>query len=70
MIDETAAAPLPSEWPELDDPELLGGIIDIIVAEGGVDREAVTPVATLETLGIASMDVMMILMGIEETLDV
>jgi acyl carrier protein len=68
MAEETLPPP-PTEWPELDDPAFLETILDIIASEGAVDRDAVVPTATLETLGIASMDVMMILMGGEEKLD-
>lgn len=62
--------PTPTDWPTFDDPTLLETIIDIIAAEGSVDREAIQPTATLGTLGLASMDVMMILMGVEEKLDI
>jgi acyl carrier protein len=41
-------------------------IVDIIAREGAVERELVKPDATLESLGIKSMDVVMILVGIEE----
>lgn len=60
--------PLPQEWPELNDPVMLDKIIDVIAAEGKVDRALITPTATLDTLGLASMDVVMILMGLEDVL--
>ncbi len=41
-------------------------IVSIIAREGAVERERVTPEATLESLGIKSMDIVMILVGIEE----
>ena len=41
-------------------------IVDIIAREGGVERGMVIPDATLKSLGIKSMDVVMILVGIEE----
>lgn len=63
---ETSAAP--TTWPAFEDPTQLERIIDIIAEEGKVDREKITPDATLETLGIESMDVVMILMGVEEKL--
>ena len=68
MSDENTT-PLPTSWPDFDEPEKLERIIDIIAEEGEVDRDKITPEATLETLGIESMDVVMILMGIEDKLD-
>ncbi len=69
MAEETLPPP-PTEWPELDDPTILETILEIIATEGAVERDVIVPTATLDTLGIASMDVMMILMGVEEKLDV
>lgn len=70
MTDHATPSPLPTDWPELTDPALLEKIIDIIAKEGPIDRGLITPEATLESLGLASMDVVSILMGIEEQLDV
>ena len=58
------------EWPELSSPGRLQQIIDIIIEEGMVDPSKVTPDATLESMGMESMDVVMILMGVEEKLDI
>lgn len=41
-------------------------LLDIIAKEGMVDRAKLTPDATLETLGFASYDIVMMLMAIEE----
>jgi len=41
-------------------------ILDVIVSEGKIDRTKVTPEATLESLEVQSMDVVMILMAIEQ----
>lgn len=60
----------PTTWPQLEDPTLLDRIIDIVAEEGGIERASIVPEATLDTLGIASMEVVMILMGIEEKLNV
>ena len=49
---------------------LRSALIDIIAEDGAVDRALITPEATLETLGLASMDVVMILMGAEEKLNI
>jgi acyl carrier protein len=52
-----------------DDPDIGAKVMDIIAHEGAVDRARVTPDATLETLEIKSMDIVMILNGIEEEFD-
>jgi acyl carrier protein len=62
--------PTPTVWPALKTPDRLERIIDIIAEDGAIDRELITPEATLETLGLASMDVVMILMGAEEKLNI
>ncbi len=69
MSSEADIAPPPTTWPELPDPSMLEKIIEVIAREGKVDRSRITPEATLETLGIESMDVVMILMGLEDVLD-
>ncbi len=69
MTDHAAPSAPPTGWPELANPQLLEKIIDIISKEGPVDRGLITPEATLESLGLASMDVVTILMGIEDQLD-
>ncbi len=69
MAEEGARGPLPTKWPELDDPEMIDKIIDVVVEEGKVERDKVTPEATLQTLGLESIEVVMILMGLEEKFD-
>lgn len=49
-----------------DRAELAERILDIIVAEGKFDRSRITPDATLESLDVQSIDIVMILMAIEE----
>lgn len=51
------------------DDGIQAKVLDIIAREGAVDRSRVTPEATLETLEIESMDIVMILSGIEEEFD-
>ena len=46
--------------------QLAEQILDVIVSEGKIDRTKVTPEATLESLEVESMDVVMILMAIEQ----
>jgi acyl carrier protein len=41
-------------------------LIDLFAKEGMVDRAAIKPDATLESLGIQSVDIMMVLMSVEE----
>jgi acyl carrier protein len=54
----------------LDHADLVSQITDVIVAEGMVDREKLTPDATLESLDLKSIDIVMILTAIEEKFDV
>jgi acyl carrier protein len=54
----------------LDQSELVNQIIDVIVAEGMIDREKVTMDATIESLDLKSIDIVMILTAIEEKFDV
>jgi acyl carrier protein len=58
------------ELTALDQPELAGRIIDVIVKEGMVDREKATLDATIESLDLKSIDIVMILTAIEEKFDV
>lgn len=68
MNEQMTAVPT-AAWPLLKPTGRLEQIIDIIAEEGGVERDKITPDATLETLGVQSMDVVMILMEVEEKLD-
>jgi acyl carrier protein len=45
-------------------------VVDLIVSEGMVEREKVTPDATFETLGLKSIDLVMILTAVEEKFEV
>jgi acyl carrier protein len=45
-------------------------IIDVIAREGMVDRSKIVATATLEDLGLQSIDMVMILNGIEEKFDI
>jgi acyl carrier protein len=45
-------------------------VVDLVVSEGMVERERVTPDATFETLGLKSIDLVMILTAVEEKFDV
>lgn len=50
--------------------ELERQILDVIIAEGNIDPSLITPEATLESLAVESMDIVMILMAIEEKFSV
>jgi acyl carrier protein len=58
------------ETKALDQTELVGQIVDVIVKEGMVDRDKVTLDATIESLDLKSIDIVMILTAIEEKFDV
>lgn len=58
------------ETKALDQSELASQIVDVIVTEGMVDREKATLDATIESLDLKSIDIVMILTAIEEKFDV
>jgi acyl carrier protein len=49
-----------------DKEDIREQLLDIISTEGMVDRAKLTPDATIESIGMASYDMVMILMAIEE----
>jgi acyl carrier protein len=53
-----------------DKAKLIDEIIDVIAAEGMVDRAKVTPDATIESLDLKSVDIVMILTALEEKFNV
>jgi acyl carrier protein len=55
----------------LSDPgRVYQQVVDLIVSEGMVEREKVTPDATFDTLGLKSIDIVMVLTAVEEKFDV
>jgi acyl carrier protein len=54
----------------LDREQLTEQVVDVICKEGMIDREKVTPDATIESLDLKSIDIVMILTAIEEKFDV
>ena len=58
------------ETKALDHAELGNQIIDVIVKEGMVDRDKATLDATIESLDLKSIDIVMILTAIEDKFDV
>ena len=53
-----------------DKAQFVDDIIEVIVKEGMVDRDKVRPDATIESLDLKSIDIVMILTAIEEKFDV
>ena len=53
-----------------DRTEIEQQLVDLFVGDGMVDRNAIKPDATLESLRIQPVDIMMVLMSIEETFGV
>lgn len=58
------------ETKALDQTELVNQIIDVIASEGMVDREKITMDATIESLDLKSIDIVMILTALEDKFDV
>lgn len=54
----------------IDRDQLTEQVIEVICKEGMIDREKVTPDATIESLDLKSIDIVMILTAIEEKFDV
>ncbi|MGH6817394.1 MAG: acyl carrier protein [Methylovirgula sp.] len=50
--------------------ELVDQIVDVIVSEGMIDRDKIKMDATIESLGLKSIDIVMILTALEEKFDV
>lgn len=53
-----------------DKAQLVEDIIEVIVKEGMVERDKVQPDATIESLDLKSIDIVMILTAIEDKFDV
>ncbi len=53
-----------------DKAKLFDDIVDVICKEGMVERDRVKPDATIESLDLKSIDIVMILTAIEEKFDV
>lgn len=65
MTESAVSAP-PSEWPVLPRPEMIDEILGIIAHEAKLDPAVLVPGATMESLGIASLDMVEILFEVEE----
>jgi acyl carrier protein len=65
-MDEASTPPPPTAWPTLPEDGMLERILEIIAKETGIEREKLVPEATMESLNIASYDMVMVLMEIED----
>lgn len=61
MVDSTVPEP---------QSDLVNQIVDVIVSEGMIDRDKVKMDASIESLGLKSIDIVMILTALEEKFDV
>lgn len=61
---------VPTEWPDLPEPFTPDQMLDLVAEVGKLDRSALVPSATLESLNIASLDMVDILFAMEERFDV
>jgi acyl carrier protein len=66
----TGAGTVPTEWPILPEPGMIDSILDIVASGTKIDRSALTPDATLDSLNIASLDMIDILFEVEEKFNV
>ncbi|MCW2315029.1 acyl carrier protein [Rhodoblastus acidophilus] len=53
-----------------DQQSMVNDILDVIATEGMISREKLQDDATIESLGLKSIDIVMILTAIEEKFDV
>jgi len=53
-----------------DNAKLMDEIIEVIASEGMIDRAKITPDATIESLDLKSVDIVMILTALEEKFNV
>jgi acyl carrier protein len=60
----------PTEWPSLPQPYSVDQILEVIAETVKVDRDVLTPATTLESLNIASLDMVDILFEMEERYNV
>ncbi len=67
---DQAAEAAPGAKEPIDHDELVAKIVDTIATEGMIDRDKVTPDATIESLDLKSIDIVMILTAIEDKFDV
>ncbi len=60
----------PGEWPALPEPGMIDEILDVISRGAKISRGALLPGTTMQSLDIASLDMVEILFELEETFEV
>jgi acyl carrier protein len=60
----------PREWPAEVEPEMIDRFLDIISEKAKIDRSALVPNATMDSLNIPSLDMVDILFGVEEEFNI
>lgn len=70
MMTDQNQTSIPATWPSLPDPYSIDQILDVIAASVKADRAALTPGTSLESLNIASLDMVDILFEMEERYNV
>ena len=60
----------PVDSGSIDQQTMVNEIVDVIATEGMIPREKLQDDATIESLGLKSIDIVMILTAIEEKFDV
>jgi acyl carrier protein len=67
---ELGESSAPAEWPSLPQPYSVDQILGVIAETVKVERDLLTPGTTLESLNIASLDMVDILFEMEERYNV
>lgn len=68
MVENSASAP--TQWPRLPQPYSVDQILDVIASSVKADPATLTPATTLDSLNIASLDMVDILFEMEERYNV
>jgi acyl carrier protein len=69
MVEQAGQAG-PQQWPGEVAPEMIDRFLDIISEKAKIDRAALVPDATMESLNIPSLDMVDILFGVEEEFNI
>ena len=65
MTDQVSLS-APDQWPDFARPDLIEPMLDIFAERANLDRVRLVPGATMESLAIASLDMVDVLFEIEE----
>lgn len=69
-MNEQAKHIIPHEWPSTLDADVLENLLDIVADKANLDRSALVPSATMDSLNIPSLDMIDILFGVEEKFNI